>query len=139
MDVEVVFLNVLAVIALLRGEAEASLFQTRGHPIPQCQSETHHLVTVADSSDAVFSPAISARTRVVVRERLPGSAAWTVILPDRSPLPLGEIGPPPFPMLFAGSRFFEPTVFSGRDSWHGWMASGKSFRLWSHFPLRTPV
>src|SRR5260370_21627473 len=129
MEVEVVFFHVLAVIALISGEAEESFFQNRVAPVPQCQSETHHLVTVADSSDAVFSPPISARTRVVVRKKLPGSAAFTVVVSDPSPLPLGEIGPPPFTMLFAGSRFFDPAVFSGRDSWHGWMASAKSFRL----------
>src|SRR6266446_7148114 len=39
-------------------------------------------------------------------------------------------------MLLAGARFFKPAVFNGLDSWHGRMALGKSFRLWSHFPSK---
>src|SRR5438445_4586288 len=94
-------------------------------------------MTVADPTEAVFSPAVGARTRVVVRKKLPGCSARTVILADRSPLPLGKIGPPALPVLLSNARFFEPAVFRGLVSWHGWVAlSRETFRLWSHFPQK---
>jgi len=38
-------------------------------------------------------------------------------------------------VLLSNARFFEPAVFRGLVSWHGWVAlSRESFRLWSHFP-----
>src|SRR5437667_12873106 len=116
-------------IALISGEAEEPLFQDGVTPIPKRQSETHHLMTVADPADAVFSPAVGAGTRVVVRKKFPGCAAGAVILADRSPLPLREIGPPTLPMLLADARRFEPVGFSRLDSWHRRLALAKSFRL----------
>src|SRR5207248_11534490 len=115
-------------IALIPGEAEEPLFQDGVTPIPKPQSETHHLVTAADPADAVFSPAVGAGTRVVVREIFPSRAAGAVILADRSPLPLRKIGPPALPMLLAASRFFEPAAFSGLGSWPSWMAFGTKLK-----------
>src|SRR2546428_8271892 len=85
-------------------------------------------MTVADPTEAVFSPAVGARTRVVVRKKFPGCSARTVIFADRSPLPLGEVGPPALPVLLSNARFFEPAVFGGLDSWHGWIALGQKFQ-----------
>src|SRR5229473_5644812 len=117
-EVEIIFLNVFAVIALISGQAEESLFEDGIAAIPQRQPETDHLMAVADSAEAVLSPAIRARTRLVVREKFPGSAAGTVILTNRSPLPLGKIGPPALPMFLAGACFLETAVFGGLNAWH---------------------
>src|SRR5258707_11280493 len=97
-------------------------FKTR-HP------ETHHLMTVVDPADAVLPPTIRARTRVIVREKLPGRAPRTVILANRSPLPLGKIRSPALPVLLSNSRFLEPAVFSGLDSWHRWMTLDQKFQV----------
>src|SRR5438046_10406776 len=97
--------------------------------IPGCERYARHWRGLGDPADAVFSPAVGAGTRVVVRKKFPGCAAGAVILADRSPLPLREIGPPTLPMLLADARLFEPVVFSRLDSWHRRMALAKSFRL----------
>src|SRR5438445_459989 len=88
-----------------------------------------------NAADAVFSPAVGAGTRVVVRKIFPSRAAGAVILADRSPLPLRKIRPPALPMLLAGARFFEPAVFSRLGSWHSWMALGKKFQAMVAFSL----
>src|SRR5260370_9436017 len=97
----------------------------RAAPIPSPETETLPGVRATYPADTVFAPAVSARTRVVVRKKFPGCAAQAVILANRSPLPLGEVGPPALPMLLAGARIFEPAVFRGLDSWHGRMNLGK--------------
>src|SRR5258708_35386217 len=58
----------------------------------------------------------------IVRKNLPGRAARTVILADRSPLPLGEIRSPALPVLLSNARFLDTAVFRGLDSWHRWAA-----------------
>src|SRR5712664_3238543 len=85
-------------------------------------------MTVADPADAVLPPTIRARTRVIVREKLPGRAPGTVILTDRSPLPLGKIRPPALPVLLSNARFLEAAVFRGLDSWHDWTALRRKFQ-----------
>src|SRR5713226_3830894 len=85
-------------------------------------------MTVADPTDAVLPPTIRARTRVIVREKLPGRAPRTVILADRSPLPFGKIRPPALPVLLSNARFLEPAVFRGLDSWHAWMVLRRKFQ-----------
>src|SRR5258708_21631009 len=58
----------------------------------------------------------------MVRKKLPGRAAGTVLLADRSPLPLGEIRSPALPVLLPNARFPDTAVFRGLDSWHRWTA-----------------
>ena len=88
-QIKVVFLHIFAVIALVPVEAEKSFFQNRIVPIPHREAEADQLVPVADSADSVFSPAVSTRTGVIVRQIFPGRAPRAVILADGSPLPLG--------------------------------------------------
>lgn len=75
-------------------------------------------MTIADASNSVFTPAISARTCVIVWKIFPGSAAGAVVLPDRSPLTLGKIGSPTLPILLVSSRLLEPPVFDCQQSRH---------------------
>src|SRR5258708_20439545 len=117
-EVKVYFLDALAMIALISRKAKKPFFQNVVASIPQRQPETDHLVSIADSAEAVLSPAIRARTRVVVREEFPSGAARTVILADGSPLPLRQIGPPALPMFLAGACFLETAVFGGLNAWH---------------------
>ena len=84
-EVEVVFLDVLAVIALVAGEAEEAFFQDRIALVPQRDRETDRLVTVADAGQAVFVPAIGARAGVIVREIFPGGAVRAVVFAHRAP------------------------------------------------------
>src|ERR1700734_2889612 len=61
------------------------------------------LMIVAKSRDAVLTPTIGTAARVVMRQVIPCTAPGTIVLPYRSPLALGEIRPPPAPILFARS------------------------------------
>src|SRR5882762_8680202 len=68
-------------------------------------------MTVADPSDSVFSPAIRARPRMLVRKILPRSPVRAVILADRAPLPFGKIRPPSLPVFGVLVRFVEALFF----------------------------
>ena len=96
-EVEVVFLDVLAVIAFAVGQAEQALLENRILAVPQGQREAEPLLVVGDAGQAVFAPAIGARAGLVVAEIIPGVAAFAVVLANRSPLPFAEVGAPLFP------------------------------------------
>ena len=103
-EVEVVFLDVLAVIAFGVGEAEEPLLQDRVLPVPERQREAEPLLAVGDSRDPILAPAIGPRAGLVMAEIIPGVAVRAVVLAHRPPLPLAEIGAP-FPpglLLFPG-------------------------------------
>ena len=96
-DVEVVLLDVLAVVALGIGQAEQALLQDRVPLVPQRQSQAQPLLVVADPGEAVLPPAVRARPGLIMTEVRPGVAVVAVVLPDRAPLALAEIrspGPP---------------------------------------------
>ena len=73
-EVEVILLDVFAVIALFAGEAEEAFFEDGVAAIPEREREADLLMTVADAGDAVFVPAVSARAGVVVGKVFPGRA-----------------------------------------------------------------
>ena len=64
-EVEVALLDVLAVVALVAGEAEESLLEDGVAAVPQRQGEADALMAVADAGEAVFVPAIGAEARTV--------------------------------------------------------------------------
>src|SRR5215472_2040101 len=120
-EIEIALLHILAVIALIPGEAKQAFLEDGIAPVPERHRETHQLVAVADSSDAVFAPAICARARMVVREVFPRRAVQAVIFANRAPLALGEVRSPALPILLVRASFFEAAVFGSRYSWHGAM------------------
>src|SRR5579859_2693406 len=93
-EVEPVFLYVLAVVALVAGKAEHAFFQDGVAAIPQGQREHQKLVAIADSCDTVFTPAIGLAARHVVGKELPGAAIGTVIFAHAAPRTLADIGSP---------------------------------------------
>jgi len=80
------------VIAFGSTETEKALFENWIAAIPKRQRNAQTLVIVANTSDAIFSPAIRAGTRMIVREVIPGSPEGAVIFPGISPgsLPLSR-------------------------------------------------
>ena len=96
-EIEIVFLHVLAMIALIAGEAEQTLLEDRIVSIPQRQRETEQLLIVTEAQQPVLAPAVGPRARLIMGEVVPGGAIGAVVLPHRSPLALGQIGPPLFP------------------------------------------
>ena len=55
-EVEVVFLDVLAVVAFAIGEAEKPFFKDGIVAVPERQCEAQHSVTVGNSRQTVLSP-----------------------------------------------------------------------------------
>src|SRR6202012_2959760 len=95
--IEIVFLDVFAVIALAVGKAKHPFFQDWVAPIPECEREAQPLFVVAPAGDAILTPVIGAGARLVVGEVTPGVAVLAIIFANRSPLPLAEIRPPQIP------------------------------------------
>jgi len=87
-EIEIAFLYVFAVIAFVAGQAKQPLLEYRIAPVPECRREADMLMAIADTTDAVFAPAIGAGTGVVVWKIFPSRAAGAVILANRPPLAL---------------------------------------------------
>jgi hypothetical protein len=82
-EVVVQLLAVLAVVALVAGNAEHALLEDRVLGVPERDGEAEVLVVVGDAREAVLAPAIGARTGVLVREMGPCIAVTRVVLTDR--------------------------------------------------------
>jgi len=70
-QIEVVLLDILAVIALAVGESEQALFDNGILAVPQREREAEKLLVIADPADPVFAPAIGPAASMVVGERFP--------------------------------------------------------------------
>jgi hypothetical protein len=97
-EVEVVLLDVLAVIALGPGQSEEALLEDRVLSVPHGQCQADLLLAIADAGNAVLVPPIGPRTGVIVREVLPGPAVLAVVLAHGAPGPFAQIGPPSLPV-----------------------------------------
>src|SRR5271156_4370356 len=96
--VVVILFYILAVIPFPVVKPKKALFEDRIFLIPHGQRKTDVLVTVAETGDAVFAPAVGPGTGVIVRQIVPGIAIRAVIFADGAPLAFGEIGSPTLPM-----------------------------------------
>src|SRR5262249_38932813 len=96
-EVVVDLLDILAMIRLGVRQSEQTLLQDRVLPIPQGEPQTKALLLIAQPRDAILAPAIRAAPRVIVREVFPRRSAPRIILPNRPPLALAEIGSPQTP------------------------------------------
>src|SRR5262249_18997324 len=112
-EVEVVLLDVLAVIAFVAAQTEEPLFENRIAPVPQRQREADQLMMVRESREAVFVPAVDPRPRVIVREVVPRCAIAAVIRAHRAPGALAEIRAPALPGHVLVTRVFEPLLLGG--------------------------
>ena len=99
-------------VALRVCQSEEPLFQDRVIPIPQRQRETKHLLVIRDAGQAIFSPAVRARTCLVMAEVLPCIPILTVILTNGPPLAFAEIRPPLEPFTIFNLRLFQANLFS---------------------------
>ena len=96
-EIEVVFLDVLAVVALAIGQAEEPLLQDRIPAIPKRDREAELLLVIGNSGQTIFSPAVGAGTRLVMTEVVPRIPVLAVVFAYCSPLPFAEIGSPFLP------------------------------------------
>src|SRR5262245_57081541 len=96
-EVEVIFLDILAMVALRAGQAEQPLLEDRVLPVPERQREAEPLPVVADADQPLLVPAGGPRTGVVVRKVVPGAAVWAVVLAHGAPSALAQVWPPALP------------------------------------------
>src|SRR5262249_28393210 len=87
-EVEVVLLDVLAMVALAVREPEQSFLEDRVAAVPQREGETQALPVVRDPAEAILAPAVCAGPGLVVPEVIPRVPVAAVILADRAPLSL---------------------------------------------------
>ncbi len=114
-EVEVVLLDVLAVIALGAGQAEQAFLEDRVASVPQRDGEADDLVTVADAREPVLVPAVRPGAGVLVREVVPGVAVGAVVLAHGAPRALAEVRSPALPVRVALGRVAEPSGFGAHD------------------------
>ena len=107
-EVEVILLDVLAVVTLDAAEAEEAFLEDRVPAVPERQREAEPLVVVRDAGEPVLAPSVGARTRVVVGEGFPGRAVLRVVFAHRAPLAFAQVGAPALPVCRALARFLEP-------------------------------
>src|SRR5262249_28732628 len=120
-EIEVILLDVLAVVALAVGQPEEALLEDRIGTVPEGESEAEALAVVGDAGEAVFAPAIRARPRLIVAEVLPGITGLAVILADGPPLAFGEVRTPLLPGGAGFGGFLEAALFAG----HGRCSPGR--------------
>jgi hypothetical protein len=99
------------VIAFEIRQAEEPLLQDVILFVPQGECETDVLMTVAKPGDAIFAPTVGAGTRMIVRKIVPRVTDCAVILADRSPLALGKVWSPAFPVNFSIGACLQPLLF----------------------------
>ena len=97
-EVEIVFLDVLAVIALRAGEPEEAFFEAVVVFVPHRKRKAEMLVDVGDAEDAVFAPAIDALVRDVKRKVVPRFTGCAIVLAHRSPLTIADVRTPLAPL-----------------------------------------
>jgi hypothetical protein len=66
-EVEVVLLDVLAVVSLAVGQAEQPLLEDRVLAVPQGEGKAQPLVVVAETREAILAPMIGTRARLIVK------------------------------------------------------------------------
>jgi hypothetical protein len=120
-EIIIQLLDVLAVAALSVGQAEQPLLEDRIAAIPQGDRQAQQLPVIGKAGDAVLAPTIGAAARLVMRELIPRGSTGTVVLADRPPLSLAEIGAPATPVFCAFAAFFDSKFLSVNRSWHVWL------------------
>src|SRR6185503_9887035 len=123
-EVVIELLHVLAVIAFAVGQSEQPLLQNRIAAVPQRQRQTQSLLVIAESSEAVFTPAINAAARMIVRKVRPHVAVRTVVLAHGSPLALAQIRAPLFPSEIVRRALREPLALRRVQLGNWWARRG---------------
>src|SRR5215472_391284 len=115
-QIVVIFLHILAVIALASGESEQALLQNRIPTIPKSKRQRDELVTITNARKAVLAPAICPGSGMIMGEIIPCRAARAVVFPHRAPLSFAKVGSPPLPVDSSLPRFFEPLLFHAHQA-----------------------
>src|ERR1700689_122699 len=109
-EVEVMLLHVLAVVALVSGQAKEPFLEEGIALVPQRHSKADELPAITDAGNAIFIPAVGPRPGVIVRKVVPGIAVGAVVLAHRAPCPLAQIWSPALPMPLTITDLGEPDL-----------------------------
>src|SRR5262245_22275399 len=93
-EIEIILLDILAVVAFRVGQSEKPFLENRVLAIPQRQRKAQALVVVGKTRQTVLAPAIRAGARLIVAEVVPGIAVFAVVFAHGSPLALAQVGAP---------------------------------------------
>jgi len=106
-NVEMCFLDTLAMVSLWVAQTEQSLLQKRILLVPEGKSDMLQAMAITDTSDTVLTPSERSGSSLVVREVAPSITVVRVIFSDGSPLPLGGVASPFLPVLLSFAVFFQ--------------------------------
>src|SRR5258708_12562826 len=93
-EIEVKFLQVLAVIALLIRQPEEPFLDDRIMPVPERERYAPVERVVTESGNAVLAPAVHAAPCMFLRKVVPCAALFAVAFPTSPPFPLPQLIPP---------------------------------------------
>ncbi len=110
----VIFLHILAVVALFVGETEEAFLQEGIAAVPEGWSQAEVLKAIAEAGEAILVPAVGAAAGLVVREVVPGIAVGAVVLAHGAPGAFGEVRAPVLPVGVAVGAIAQATVLGGR-------------------------
>src|SRR5512137_197174 len=96
-EVEVVFLDILPMIALAVGQPEQAFLEDRIPAVPQRKGKAQPLFVVGQAGQTVLSPTVGPRAGLIVGEEIPGVTPLAVVLAYRPPLPFAQVGSPLLP------------------------------------------
>src|SRR5262249_4958615 len=115
-EVKVILLDILAMIAFERGEAEEALLGNGIDAGPESGREDQELIAVAAAGDAILAPAVGFAAGQVVRQEAPGVASGAVIFADGRPGSVAHVWAPPAPAADVVADFPESFMLAGHDS-----------------------
>src|SRR5262245_59823901 len=110
-EIEVVLIDVLAVIPFAVGETEEAVLQDRIAAVPQRDRKAQALLIVGHAGQPVFTPPVGARAGLIVREVRPRIAVVAVVFANSPPLALAEVRSPLPPGKLAVARVNEALLF----------------------------
>ena len=96
-EVEVIFFDILAMVAFAVCQAKEALFEDRIEPFHRARAKQSLLFVVRNSGQSVFAPTIGARASLIVGKVVPGIAVIAVVFAHRAPLPLTQVRAPFLP------------------------------------------
>ncbi len=110
-DVEVVLLNILAMVGLAVRQAKHAFLQNRVATIPQRHREAKLLLVVRDSRYPILAPTVGARSCLIMGEVVPGVAVFTVVFANGAPLSLTKVRSPFLPWNTLLTSSIQPFLF----------------------------
>src|SRR5690348_13753676 len=117
-EIEVTLFYIFPVIPLGATQPEQPFFDDRIAAIPHRDGEADELMTIAESEEAIFVPAISARARLIVREIVPRIAVCAVVFAHGSPCAFAQVRSPSLPIDFVSFVLKKAFVFFAHE-WPG--------------------